>query len=228
MDSYFKIQNLAGARQFDKFLKEYYQSNSPFQFQSYLNLSEWFAWSQKNVENGGRIFTSVFDIKLNYIFLDFEKSGLTKLWGERNIDNNILNKKQDFNLSVELLKYLSSYVLKYRALLDKLMGLIFLCYSPDEYDKYRRGKSRKTLFKNTFEKKSIPLRLDPERIFMYLDQFDSLYRTPEAHATGSMRKWVFSDINTGLYNYYKLSIESWNSLVYFISEIDKIKDNDKT
>lgn len=58
----------------------------------------------------------------------------------------------------------------------------------------------------------------------FLDQFDKKYRTPEAHATGSMRKWIFSDINLGLEDYYRISLDSWNGLINIISEIDRIKN----
>ena len=228
MDRYFKIKNSQEAERFDSFLKEYYEDNSSFPFQPYLNLVEWYNWCQNDNENGGRIFTSVFDIKLNYIFLDFEKIGLTRSWMQRDINTDILKNKVDFNFSVELLKYLSSYVVKYRALLDKLMGLIFLCYSPNDYDQYRRAKSRKAFYKKVFINKSMPLQLDADKIFAYLDQFDTKYRTPEVHATGSMRKWIFSDIKTGFKDYYNLSLDSWNSLVYFISEVDTIKNNNNS
>lgn len=166
MSTYFNIKNRTEAEQFDKYLKEYYESNCHFPFHTYLKLIDWFDWCQ-NCDNGGKIFASIFDIKLNYIFLDLESIKCVHIWGTRDKNTNILNNVNDFKLSVDLLRHLSTYVLKYRALIDKLMGLIFLCYAPEDYDKFRRGESRKTIFKKIFANKKIPLKIDPENVFTF-------------------------------------------------------------
>jgi hypothetical protein len=227
MNEHFKIQNRHEAEQFDILLREFYESKCHLKILPYLNLAEWFDWCQKDSENGGRIYSSIFDIKLNFIFTDFEEIGLTISWEQRGKNTDIINKSCDFNLSLDLLKHLSSYVLKYRALIDKLMGLIVLVYSPKDYDYYRKAKSRKSTFKKIFSGNKLPVDIDPDKVFAFLDEFDRKYRTPEAHATGSMRKWVLSNIFYGIDDYYEISISSWNGLIYMISEIDEIKKNNE-
>jgi hypothetical protein len=225
MTEYFKLNNKNEILRFESNLRTYYGTKSHFDILPYLDLISWFDFCQKNQDTGAKIFTAVLDIKISLLFVDFERTKVQQIWeGKSDVltSKNILEDFNYFHLSFDLLESLSTYIFKYRALLDKIMGLIVLYFSPDNYNKFRRGDSRKKLFKSIFENNSIPLNLSFQNVFEFLEQFDEKLRTPEAHAIGSIRKWVLASSEVGKLE-FGLIPKSWSNLRYIISEIDKIK-----
>src|SRR5690606_17453071 len=114
---------------------------------------------------------------------------------------------------------LTSFTYRCRAFWDKYMGLLVLIYSPNEYEKYCKAKSRKKKFQSlSNEWISFPIELQESLIqtlqqhpfynelkgkniyptpfldilLTFIDQLDNKYRTAEAHGTGAIRKWSLS------------------------------------
>jgi hypothetical protein len=225
MPEYFKLNNSNEILRFESYLKSYYGTRSHFDLLPYLDLISWFDFCQKNQESGAKIFTAILDIKINLLFVDIERTQVQQMWeGKSDVmtTKSIIEDFDFFHLSFDLFESLSTYIFKYRALLDKIMGLIVLYFSPENYNKFRRGDSRKKIFKSIFENNNIPINLSFQNVFDFLEQFDERLRTPEAHATGSIRKWVLAASNVGTLE-FGLIPKSWSNLIYIISEIDKIK-----
>lgn len=179
-------------------------------------------------ENGDRIFNAIVDLELNFVFMAknfFQSAGI---WNERFSPGklkggSILEDFMKFQGKLNILEGLSSFSFRSRAFWDKYMGILVLIYSPTNYDKFSKAKSRKKKFKslasewNNFsnsiqnsliqtmqgsinynELKEIHAkgRLFPypflDIFFSIIDHLDNQYRTPEAHGTGSIRKWSLS------------------------------------
>jgi hypothetical protein len=229
MDNYFRLKNREEVEKFDQFLINYYESKKTFRFHGYLNLTKWFDYCLSNKDYGGKIFISILDIKLNLIFLDFEMTQAINTW-ESNFNKipskkiSIIDNKNYFNPSLNILENYSNFVLRYRALWDKIMGLIILDFAPEKYDNFRRSKSRKKQFRKLIDSSYHSLAIDIDRLFELIESFDNDYRTPEAHGTGTLRKWILNPSNFTEFEienpYYKLNLDYWNGIIYIISEID--------
>ena len=80
MNNYFKLNNREEVVKFDIFLKNYYAKKSSFTWHGYLDLVKWFDLCIKNKNNGGRVFISILDIKINLIFLEIEMNTSITTW----------------------------------------------------------------------------------------------------------------------------------------------------
>ncbi len=92
---------------------------------------------------------------------------------------------------MDIYRYNSSYVFRYRALWDKIMGLLILVFVPNEYASFFGSKKKLKAFKKIAIK--IP-EIDESfitQVSKSLDEFSEKFRTPEVHGTGSLRKWAF-------------------------------------
>jgi len=91
-------------------------------------------------KDGGRVFSALLDLQINFslIFYDIHSTG--SIWNKKFSKSkpsgtSVLDSEEIFSGKMDIHRYFSSFILRYRALFDKLMGLLILTYSPDEYDK---------------------------------------------------------------------------------------------
>jgi len=137
---------------------------------------------------------------------------------------NILNDFESYSICIKVLQDFSDYVLRYRAAWDKIMGLLILLYTPNNYETYYAGKSRKKMF-SKYMPEFISDRLTTKYLSDLVQSFDDDFRTPEAHGTGVLRKWVlepaiFTKITIDDPN-NRLVVTYWNNLILVLSEIEK-------
>ncbi|MGB3298010.1 MAG: hypothetical protein WBA76_07055, partial [Phormidesmis sp.] len=106
---------------------------------------------------GSKIFTSVMDLELTYLFMmkDVMKAG--GVWNQRFSKGkleggSILDDYGKFRGKVDILEGFTSFTYRCRAFWDKYMGLLVLIYSPDDYEKYCSAKSRKNKFRTICSK----------------------------------------------------------------------------
>lgn len=101
------------------------------------------------------------------------------------------------------------------------MGILILMYNTENYDKFRKAKSRKKEFEKLCKDiPHIPTELVTNMIQSIAD-FDQNFRTPEVHGTGSVRKWSFTMLSlhqTPLAEFIKY----WNWLLPMLIEIDRL------
>lgn len=94
---------------------------------------------------------------------------------------------------VRFLENINAFVLRLRALWDKLMGILVLKFCPDSYPKFTSAGSRKTefakLMSGHLEEASINSIIDLVTIL------DEKFRTAEAHSSGTIRNWIFTKWN---------------------------------
>ncbi|HKI87756.1 MAG TPA: hypothetical protein VKA38_01930 [Draconibacterium sp.] len=226
----FKLENSLEVKLFESELKKYYEYKMErFPYLTYFNLVKWFDHCKKNKDDG-RLFTMILDIKLNFIYLDIDFIEAGNIFYKRlenDLDSDKIIMNGNFKESLDLLHVLSDYVTRYRALMDKLMGLLVILFAPKDYEKYRRARSRKNKFKNIFKETDLPININIEALFNFLEKFDSKYRTPEVHSTGSLRKSVLLSAEKGYKEIRRMKGESWFNLISLISEIDNFVIKDK-
>jgi hypothetical protein len=219
------INSIEEARKFDELLVEYSKKHA-IEHPSYLSLENCWERIQK-LDNAGQIFTSVFDIKLSLVLLNYDIVEISDSEfktregadGKVTIFNQPIN---SFFARVNLHRSANAYILRYRAVFDKLMGLMVLIYSPKNYKKFLCAASRKKEFKIIASNypKIFPIE-SISNLFKSISMFDDFYRTPEAHYSGKLRKYTFSFDKNGSEYFGKLQIDSWNYLISVIREIDK-------
>lgn len=88
---------------------------------------------------------------------------------------------------------LNSFTLRYRSQWDKIMGCLVLMYHSQSYASFIKAKSRKKKYRKIAENDFPSDAIDIVNIIEHqISRFDEAFRTPEAHGSGSIRKWVFS------------------------------------
>jgi hypothetical protein len=146
-------------------------------------------------ENGRKIFTALYDIQINNVLLNCDVEIIANLWNKLLQENrnkgSILDSKDNFFDKMDIHRFSTSFIFRYRALWDKIMGLYVLIVAPNDYDNFIKSKSRKSQFKKIMTKVSFPKKTI-EGIEKILTDFDDKFRTAEAHGTGQIRKMSLS------------------------------------
>lgn len=175
---------------------------------------------------GGKLFTALLDLKINFVMLhiDSMKAGVTwnNYFSKGKLEGgSVLDDQQKFNGKAEMQYFYGNFIPRYRAIWDKLMGILILLFQSESYDKFRRAKSRK----KEFEKLCKEIPQIPEEfvanVIKGISDFDQKFRTPEVHGTGKIRKWSFTMFTlneTPLIDITKY----WNWLLPNLSEIDRL------
>jgi len=141
-----------------------------------------------------RLFAALLDVKLTFIFC--QEDFLRAAGGWQRLSPSRTRERpwspDTLAHALEGHRNLSAYVLRARAFWNKMIGFLVLLRMPDRYDEFARARSPLSQFK-----KLIAGRPDFPDDFVELLRWgiDDLgrFRTPEAHGTGILRKWTFSD-----------------------------------
>jgi len=214
---------------FENMLRDYTTSRVQGSI-SHISIIDAYNKLQK-IENGGRIFAALLDLEINYILLFCDIHNAGAVWNNKFSKGkleggSVLDSNDKFFGKMDIHRFFSSYIFRYRALWDKIMGLLILIYSPKEYDNFYSSKKKKNTFKKITEKNpkisSDFIRAIDEKLTV----FDDIFRTPEIHGTGSMRKWSFN-MEPMTENPSIELIGYWNNVVDMMVTIGKIfEDND--
>ena len=185
----------------------------------------------QNNPDGGRIFSAILDISINLglIWCDTQEMGrcINRIIQVNSTDRNELGVTQkSFEPRMRLHHYTNAHIFRYRSLWDKIMGLFVLVFAPTEYEKFSSANSKKKAFAKIAKNHTI---LPPEiieGIQSALQKFDDMFRTVEAHGTGSLRKASFVWVEPETSNQLKL-IEYWNLLNQVAHTIGGFFDHQK-
>lgn len=144
---------------------------------------------------GGRLFVSLFDIQLSRTFLNEDLNAISDVLNRdirerRSSDQSILVDPDFFAERVDLHRACTNFVLRYRALWDKIMGvLILLLLSSKEYDKFCGEPSRLKKFGKIMRRTNALPEDECQKIEKCVTDFNNRFRTAEAHGSGILRKW---------------------------------------
>ena len=116
----------------------------------HLPLIKAYNYSQTRVD-GGKVFASFLDIKINFSMLWLEHQTMltsrNKFTTKENLRGfSILDSDLEFFARIDFHRAGSSFILRYRALWDKIMGFLVLTFIPQKYKDYENAKSRKKAF----------------------------------------------------------------------------------
>ena len=147
-------------------------------------------------QNGGRIFSSLLDLKINaaltlkdiFSFLNTDRQTHSKNNPEK---RDVLDSTHFFRARMDCHDHLTSFIFRYRAMWDKVMGLMVLITIPDKYESFMQSKSKKKDFKKLAFKHNLASDELLNQFLSMIESFDDKFRTPEAHGTGRLRKWTF-------------------------------------
>jgi len=165
-----------------------------------------------------KTFYSYFDLIINIVLLGVDLDDCMKIYNEKFSSKpqeirSVLDSIDIFSGKMDMHRCQSSFIFRYRAVWDKLMGFLILLISPEEYNAFIKADSRKGSFKK-IAKNHLDSSPYLSEIIKIIDndikQFDDDFRTPEAHYAGRLRKWSFitlpwrQDPAILLYGYYNL------------------------
>lgn len=191
----FTFNNRQEIEKFENFLEQYITKKAQV-YPSHISLVNAYDLLQTR-KDGGRIFMALFDLQLTFMLLSCDMHNVLATWNKnfskgKLEGGTILDSRDKFFGKMEMHRFNSSFVLRYRALWDKIMGFLVLYFKPDEYDKFYKGPSRKKRFKKIA--KEIPIITDGfiNDIEEIITKFDNMFRTSEAHGSGVLRKWSFT------------------------------------
>ncbi len=206
-----------------------YQVNRSGDALPYIDLVSSF----KNLQDfpeGGKLFTALLDLKLNFVMLHTDMMKAAVTWSQffskdKLAGGSVLDDQQKFDGKTDIQYYFTNFITRYRALWDKLMGILLLMYQADRYDEFRRARSRKKAFQKICNGITQIPNDFVEDILKHISEFDQEFRTPEVHGTGSLRKWTFTMFSLHETPSIKL-IGYWNLLLPVLTQIDQILRNE--
>jgi hypothetical protein len=221
---HFKLNNSEEVKLFCERLDNFQKSKVGVAL-PYIDLNVAFEKLQ-GFSEGGRLFTALLDLKLNFVMLNIDSMKASGIWNQyfstgKLVGGSVLDNQLKFNGKSEMQYYQGNFIPRYRAIWDKLLGILILMFMPDSYEKFRRAKSRK----KEFEKLCKEIPQIPEEfvknVIKGIADFDQSFRTPEIHGTGTLRKWNFTMLashETPLREFGNY----WNWLLPILSELDKV------
>jgi hypothetical protein len=147
-------------------------------------------------ENKGKLFASLFDILISHLHLNADKNSIYGTWNDlfskgKLEGGSILDCDDRFIGKVDIHRFATSYVTRYRALWDKIMGYLVLRHVPTEYERFISARSRKSKFRQIASNTPAIDSAIAEAIEELSTKIDDAYRTAETHGTGVLRKSLF-------------------------------------
>lgn len=177
-------------------------------------------------DDGGRIFSALLDIQVNFhlLYLDLHRVGAA--WNQLSskgmlAGGSALNSQARFFGKLEIHRFNSGYALRYRALWDKLMGVMILIYAPHEYESFMSAKSKKIRFQKLAEKHQFAEAQFLKKLDELLTRFDNAFPVPEFHGNEAQANYSFA-MESLDHNPQTELIVFWNAVNGFISKFGKI------
>ena len=220
----FSLRDRSEIEKFEEFLYQYETARTQFALK-HISLVTTYDNLQGR-EDGGRIFAALLDIQLSFVLLRCDLLAIGGIWNEnfskgKLEGGSILDSQAKFFGKMDIYRFSTSYVLRYRALWDKIMGILVLAFSPSDYEGFVDAKSKKKTFRKIATKTGNIPELFVKDLEELLTNFDDKFRTAEAHGTGILRKYSFSMESMDKNPQIEL-IGYWNSLNDFIITIGGI------
>lgn len=223
----FKLNSRQEVVNFQELLDGY--ATSTFQTPlKHISLVDAYDYLQKRPD-GGKVFSALLDLQINFLlaFADITSMGSTwnRLFSKGKLEGgSILDNSLKFNGKMEIHRFNTSFVLRYRAIWDKIMGLLVLMHSPNEYEKFMKANSRKKEFIKIAKSNEFAQEIFLDELERLLTSFDNKFRTAEAHGSGVLRKYSFSMESMDKNPQIEL-VEYWNKVNQFLLNYGKIFDS---
>jgi hypothetical protein len=230
-DDAFVLSNIDNVIIFEKCLLNYNKQRSS---NGYIHISlkrsfEVFYGS----DNGPKIFTAIFDLVLNSSFLLCDISNAAGIHNSyftkgKLEGGSILDSDVKFVGKLDIHRSLSSFIFRYRAIWDKILGLLILLFEPESYNDFVGAKSRKKYSLNLLKDKHHINEKTFKKITTLINWFDEAFRTPEAHITGRLRKrsLLMGQMTNDPQDDLNGAWDDLNELLHMIGDAIKDSNND--
>ncbi len=227
----FNLRSRTDVERFENMLRRYLKDRTGLSMEEHISLCHVYDALQSQ-ENGSKIFYSLLDIDINFALLMCDICEAGNMWnrmfsGNKCSEGSVLESSDLFFGKMEIHRCLSSFILRYRAIWDKIMGLLIMLFAPESYRDFERADSRKKEFGKIIKKTSQISHEELQYINELLTNFDNEFRTSEAHGTGRLRKWSFMMESMGdnptckLYDYWNVVNSTKIALNKLICEHNK-------
>lgn len=190
----FQLKNPEEAVRFERHLAEYRERRGLHPY-SHLPLAQAHKVLVDDPQEA-RLLVSLFDIQLSRTFLNEDLNVISDVLNRdirerRSSEQSILADPNFFAERVDLHRACTNFVLRYRALWDKIMGVLILLFCSDEYDKFCDANSRQKAFGKIMRETKALSEDKCIKIENCIKDFNDRFRTAEAHGSGVLRKWSF-------------------------------------
>lgn len=190
----FALRTLEEIASFESHMRQYSEATT---LVPESNISLVKAWQHlEHRPDSARIFSALLDVFLSvhFVLMDLLAAGST--WNTRFSPGkleggSILDSRDKFFGKMDMHRFSTGYVLRYRSAWDKIFGFFVLFAAPDSYEHFMKAKSKKQAFKSLSGKIGIPEPIVSD-LLANLQKFDDAFRTSEAHGVSSLRKWNLS------------------------------------
>ena len=148
------------------------------------------------------MFARVVDLQLQVAALavdlgEIGKSANSDLRNPSRVSRDYLNDEEAFSERLALFRAMSGFVLRYRAIWDKIMGTHVLILDPEGYDRFKSTRSRRRAFVRFMAKRGSSLSTVADDLAEVISEFDRKFRTEEAHGTGASSRLAFEPFRDG-------------------------------
>lgn len=217
----FILKNRSEVERFEELLSQYGGARAQLPLNHISLISAYDKLQDR--EDGGRIFAALLDIQLSFVLLYCDTHSVGAVWNQnfskgKLEGGSVLDSPAKFFGKMDVYRFNTSYVLRYRALWDKIMGLLVLVYCPKEYERFINSKSKKKTFRKIADEKEAISNEFVSSLENLLTKFDNTFRTHEAHGTGVLRKFSFTMESMDKNPQIEL-IGYWNAINDFIIKI---------
>lgn len=216
------IKNIEDVTKIENLISVFLSQKTGANF-SYINLIVAYEKLIPHGNHGERTFFALLDLKMNFTILMIDSFNSGAIWNSQNLikkveNQSILDNSSLFLKRLEIYYYDSNFIPRYRAMWDKIMGILLLINSEELYNQYNSSKSKKKAFKKLSKEVEF-LSDDFIDVLEHIQKFDDVFRTQEIHRFGSLRKFSFLDSPHNSSEYILLK-NSWNIMIDMLSKID--------
>jgi hypothetical protein len=191
----FPLDTAEDIRRFERCLDDYMSLKTNGGGVAHFSLAEAFGELQGDPD-GPRIFAALIDVRISLALLFCDSIALgreaNKTMPQALERVGKLTESQAFEIRMEMHRYANSFILRFRSLWDKFMGLLVLRFAPQDYERFASSKSKKAAFRKIMAHHSILPDGFVSTAEGLIQKFDDSHRTPEAHGTGTLRKKSFA------------------------------------
>jgi hypothetical protein len=186
VSEFFTPRSSADAYRLDELLDEYCRRRG-VTYIAHLSLGAVSEFVKRECRSG-RVFDFCVELQIQNVMLRLDINDLSR--SLRHNGAAPLSEHDAFCHRMDVLRLNSDVVFRYRAIWDKVMSVIIQLIAPHEFERFQSAKSRKKRFaKITGSSSALPAGF-VDHIIRTTGDFDNLFRTPEAHGSGSTRRWV--------------------------------------
>jgi hypothetical protein len=221
LDKPFVLSSRSEVEQFEQMSYAYAEARANFAIK-HLSLVEAFDFCQQR-EGGGKVFAATLDIFINFVILWCDTIAAGAVWNEkfskgRLEGGSVLESHEKFFGKMDMHRHNTAFIFRYRALWDKIMGVLIMIHAPERYEVFVSAKSRRRAFIKYSEGVAALPKDAVIHITSMLEGFDNEFRTPETHGTGALRKWSFTmapmnEVPSGkLMNFWNVALDGMITL----------------